>query len=239
MDWNIYNKKTYSYLYTDNLVEELNVQKAVLEELQNFPEISELIPAEKITSEKGYASIKNEKSDVPVGGFKSFGDDEKARQKKIASAEKVLREKLGAKGYIEIKVIFNSWLKKDDVEESDFEKKFNKAAKLFKVDPIKKDVKTGELYPTVSVYIWIHDENGIPLCFPYTYSSGKKEKGYESPKEAKKNDDEFDLSDYYYSGYVKGSESVRLENGAYDAQAFYKLYTEDMVREAVRKAALR
>ena len=228
---NAASKKDDWYLYTDKLLEIIDVQQIVLEELAKFQEVSELIPLSKVKETKAYTSIRSEKSSsaVAVGDFKYLGDDEKKRPKKIASTEKVLREKLSANGYAYISVIF-SYILEDEENVTD-----EHLGGFIKVDKGKK----GKLHPLVCVEVQIMDKDGLNLSLPYTYDNGNAVKGYESPQEAKKAEDEFDIWSYSYIGRATGSDFVPLESDEYDAEAFYALFTADLVREAAHNASLR
>ena len=218
-------------MYTDKLLEKIDVQQIVLEEFAKFPEVTELVPLSKVKETKAYTSIKSEKSATltNVGDFKYLGDDEKKRPAKMAAVEKVLREKLGANGYAYIDVHFGYALE-------DGERIVESVLPLIKVDK----GRSGKLHPSVFVEVRIMDKDGLNLSLPYSYQNGVAVKSYESPKEAKKAEDEFKIwDDYCYSGSASGEDFVMLEKDDYDAEAFYALYTEELVRQAMRNAALR
>ena len=229
-------------LYTEALAEQLHVQDILMEELVKFPEVQQLIPADDVLNEKAYAKLKSDSSVYrrPVGAFKYFGGDEKEREKRVASARKILKQKFGANGYAEIIVDFGTHLEEQKTElQEKLQKVENVLSKITfqKAENIGKD--TGFLYPYVSVMVRIYDENGTALPFPYRYENGTQIKGYTTAKEAKKDESYFTMEDYYYFGSAVGSECVNINSGEYNAEEFYKLYTEDLVRKAVQNAALR
>ena len=242
---------SYTSLLTKNLIEELKVEQIVLEELANFPEIKDMVSVETLLSTKDYTKIKNPKDTnelryMPVGNFKYFGND-KNRQKNIQNAEKTLGKKLGAKGFVEIYVDFGYYLSESDDVKTDFQKGLDKfgsgldaIGSALGVKSQKQAADTGYLHPAVNVVVRIYDQNGVPFSFPYRYVNGEQIKGYETEKEAKKAKSSFDLTrDYYYMGRAVGEQSVVINTGKYDDDEFAKLYTEELVREAAKKAVLR
>ena len=211
------------YLYTDAFVERFNVEQVVLEGLAGFPEFQSMLSAEEITGTKKYASIKSD-TKGNVGGFKSLSDE-----KKLASAQKAVQKAHGARGFASVYVWFGYYM---DEHETSLEKALNVIDRIGGGKPSKS--QNGYLFPAVQVTVRISDKDG-------TGTVPAKHYYYNGEMLAKNKKDKVDYKDKRgkYVGLAVGPECIPLEYGNYDAEKLYTMYTEDLVRGAIKNAALR
>ena len=216
-------REAYPYLYTDGLIDNLHVQQAVMDELQEFPEVLTLLTAEDVTGTKDYAKIKTDSANN-VGGFKSLRDE-----KKISSAKKALEKAYKAKGFATVHVQFGCYL---DENKTGLEKAMNVLEAIG--GEKQSQSENGILHPavTVTVNIMDKDDQGLTPAKHY-YKNGKL------VEKNKKDKDDLKDTRGRYVGVAVASEGVELTYGNYNGEEFYALYTEDLVREAVRNATLR
>lgn len=211
-------REAYPYLYTDALVNDINVSQAVLDGISEFPEVLSLLSEDDVAATKDYAKIKSDSSPV-VGGFKSLSDE-----KKIASAQKALAKAHGAKGFATVHVQFGYYL---DENKTGLDKARNVLEAIGGEG--QSQSQNGILHPAVTVIVTLQDKDGNGIEPGYYYRDGTKVK----------KDKEDKSKESFFQGSAVASEGVEITYGKYDGEEFYKLYTEDLVREAVRNAALR
>lgn len=202
------------FLKTDALVSDFHVQQVVMEGLAEFPEVLNLLTAEDVTGTRAYASIKGLESDYikSVGGFRNLHG-----AKDVEAAKSALEKAHGAKGFATVDVEFGYYL---DEKESKLDKALGVMNRIS--GEAKSQSESGYLYPSVTVNVYISDRNGRNLPQKEYLNGSVTGRDYKR-----------------YVGVAVGQESVPISRGKYNGEEFYALYTEDLVREAIKNAALR
>ena len=207
-------ESAFPFLKTDALVSDFHVQQVVMEGLSEFPEVLNLLTAEDVTGTRAYASIKGLESDYikSVGGFRNLNG-----AKDVEAAKSALEKAHGAKGFATVDVEFGYYL---DEKESKLDKALGVMNRIS--GESKSQSESGYLYPSVTVNVYVSDRNGRNLPQKEYLNGSVTGRDYKR-----------------YVGVAVGQESVPISRGRYNGEEFYALYTEDLVREAIKNAALR